>query len=200
MSWVAAAIAGGAIISGVLSSKAAGNAANAQQQSADAATNEQRRQYDLTRSDFAPWRTAGEGALNRLTTASTGDTSSFFTSPDYNFTRTEGNRDIGSSFAARGGAASGNALRALAEFNNGLASRQYSDWWNRQAGLAGVGQQATGSTAAAGQNAANNISQNYLASGDARASGIIGSANSWSNSLNSGLNNYLLYRGGYFGK
>ena len=35
--------------------------------------------------------------------------------------------------------------------------------------------------------------------GDARASGIMGGANSWAGGINSGINNYLLARGGYFG-
>ena len=200
MSWVATAIVGGSIISGVLGSKAAGNAADAQRAGYDAATGEQARQYDQTRADFAPYREAGTAALGTINKLNAGDYSSFFTSPDYNFARSEGQRDIGSSFAARGGAAGGNALKALAEFNSGLASRNYGDYYNRLAGVAGVGQSATNSTAQAGQNSANNISANYIGSGDARASGLMGQANSWSNSLNSGLNNYLLYRGGYFGK
>lgn len=200
MAWVATAIIGSAVIGGVVSSNASRSAANAQRAGYDAATAEQQRQYDQTREDFAPWRDAGSAALGRLTTASTGDNSNFFASPDYNFVRSEGNRNIGNSFAARGGAASGNALRALSEYNQNLASGQYQNWWNNQANLAGIGQSATSSTAQAGANAANNISNNYAASGDARASGIMGSANGWMNSLNSGLGNFLLYRGGYFGK
>jgi hypothetical protein len=196
----AAAILGSSVISAVAGSSAARSAANAQVRASDQATAEQQRQYDQTRADYAPWRATGESALGRLNAASTGDNSNFFASPDYNFTRTEGQRDIGNSFAARGGAASGNALRALTEFNQNLASRQYGNWWDRQAGLAGIGFNGTSATAQAGQNAANNISGNYLAAGDARASGVLGSANSWMNTANSGLQNWLLFRGGYFDK
>lgn len=128
------------------------------------------------------------------------DMSSFFTSPDYNFRRTEGQRDIGNSFAARGGAASGNALRALTEYNSGLASGEYGNYFSRLMQQAGLGSAATGATASAGANSANQISANYLAGGDARASGIMGSANSINQGLNSGLNSFLLYRGGYFNK
>jgi len=119
------------------------------------------------------------------------DYSAFFASPDYQFRRDEGQRDIGNSFAARGGAFSGNALRALTEYNQNLASGEFGNYFNRQAALAGIGQSATGQTAAAGANAANNIAQNYIGAGNARASGVSGVANA----LTGGLGNYLYYRG-----
>lgn len=194
MSWVATAVVGGSLISGYLGSKASSNAADAQQAAADAATAEQRRQYNLTRQDFGPYRKAGYSALNTIQQLNKGNYSSFKASPDYNFTRTEGQRGLENSAAARGGAFSGNALRALADFNQGLASQQYSNYYNRLAGVAGIGQSATGSTAQFGANAANQISANDLSAGDARASGIMGSANSWSNALNSGLNAYGAYK------
>jgi hypothetical protein len=200
MSWVAVAIAGSAVVSGVVSSNASKSAANAQAQAAQQSNDTQLQMYNQTRSDQAPWRDAGQGALNRLTSASTGDNSNFFASPDYNFTRSEGLRGLQQTAAARGTLGSGNALKALAQFNQGLASQQYGDWWNRQAGLAGVGQNATNATQQAGQAASSNISNGLMAGGDARASGIMGAANGWNNSLNSGLNNYLLYQGGYFNK
>lgn len=199
MSWIATAIVGGAVIGGISQSNAAGRAASAQEQGNQLSIDEQRRQYDLTRSDFAPFREIGYGAAKRLNAASTGDMSGFFASPDYNFRRTEGTRDVGNSFAARGGAASGNALKALEEFNSGIASGEYGNWWNRQAGLLDAGQGGTAQTAQAGTNAANNISAGYQNIGDARASGLIGQGNAVGNALNTGLNSYLLYRGGYFG-
>lgn len=123
----------------------------------------------------------------------------FFASPDYNFRREEGLRGIEQSAAARGGAMSGNALRGLTDFSSNLAAGEYGDYWNRLAGLAGVGQTATSQGIQAGQSFANQYGANTMAAGDARASGIMGGANSWSNAINSGLNNYMLYRGGYFG-
>lgn len=126
------------------------------------------------------------------------DMSGFFTSPDYNFRRTEGMRGIEGSFAARGGAQSGNALRALTEFNSNLASGEFGNYFNRLAGLAGVGQTATTQTAAFGQNAANNIANNHLFAGDARASGIHGQANAWGNTIENlgGLYGYYSGMGG----
>lgn len=59
---IGAAIAGSAVL-GAMSSA---NAADAQSESAAMSTAEQRRQYDLTRQDQAPWREAGLGGLNKL--------------------------------------------------------------------------------------------------------------------------------------
>lgn len=136
----------------------------------------------------------GTNALGRLDRTSTGDMTNFFASPDYNFRREEGMRGLERTAAARGGAFSGNALRALGERNSNLASGEFGDWWDRQAGLAGFGQSATNATAMAGQNKANNVSNNMIGAGDARASGIAGQANAWSGAI-SGLTNYGMYNG-----
>lgn len=196
MAFVATAIVGGSVISGIIGSNASKSAANAQVKSDAAAIAEQRRQFDITQQNFAPWLSAGKNALAQEQSLNKGDFSSFYASPDYNFTRTEGMRGLEQSAAARGGAFSGNALKALSEYNQGLASQQYGNFYNRIANIAGNGQQTAQNLAVVGQNSANSISGLLGAQGDARASGIMGSANSWSNALNSGLNNLLLYRGG----
>lgn len=195
MSWVGpAAAVGGSVIGGLLGKGAAKKAAKAQTQANAMAIAEQRRQFDLTREDLAPWREQGGNALARLGRASTGDMADFNVSPDYNFRRTEGERDIGNSFAARGGAFSGNAMKALTQFNQNLAKGEYGDWWNRQAGLAGVGQAATSTGAAIGANSANAISQLLSNSGNARASGIIGGNNALMGGLNDAIYGYYRFR------
>jgi hypothetical protein len=62
----AIAIGGSSIISGLLGSKAAGQAADAQRYAADTAAGVQREMYDTTRADLAPYRDAGVPALQRL--------------------------------------------------------------------------------------------------------------------------------------
>ncbi len=56
----------GGIIGGMMGADASKDAARTQQQAADRATEEQRRQYDQTREDMAPWRNTGGAALNQL--------------------------------------------------------------------------------------------------------------------------------------
>jgi hypothetical protein len=194
-----AAILGGSVISGALGASSSRSASRSQERATQMATEEQRRQFDLSRQDMMPWLNSGRNALGQLDDLARGDTSSFFTDPGYNFARTEGMRGIERSAAARGGATGGNALRALTQFNQGMASQQFGDFYNRTAARAGVGQTTANNLATLGQNSANSISGLLQAGGDARASGIMGQANSIGGALNSGLNNYLLMRGGYFG-
>jgi hypothetical protein len=105
------------------------------------------------------------------------DMSAFFQSPGYQFRRQEGTRGLERSAAARGGAFSGNALRALAEFNSGLASDEFGNYVNQLGTIAGIGQSSTNQTAAYGADQAANAGRNALAAGEARASGIIGQSN-----------------------
>jgi len=56
---------------------------------------------------------------------------------------------------------------------------------NRLASLSGMAQTSTNTTGQLGANVANQIGQNTMAAGDARAQGIYGSANAWSNYANS---------------
>jgi hypothetical protein len=190
-----ALVAGGATVAGgLIQGSAARSASRAQQASADAAVAEQRRQFDLTRSDQQPWLQAGQNALARLQ-----DPNAFQADPGYNFARNEGMRGIERSAAARGGATGGNALRALSQFNQGMADQSYGNWWNRQAGLAGVGQASAQSLGALGAQTASNIGNSLMAGGDARASGIAGQANALSGGL-AGLSNIWQYnRMGGFG-
>lgn len=191
---IGALLAGASVVSGLLGSSSSRSAARAQQQAADAATAEQRRQFDITQQNQAPWLAAGQNALANLQ-----NPNAFHADPGYQFARQQGTQGIERSAAARGGATSGNALKALAQFQTGLADQTYGNWWNRQAGLAGVGQTAANNLGAFGAQTANNIGQLQMAGGEARASGIMGQANSLGGALNSGLNNYLLYQGGAFG-
>lgn len=144
-----------------------------------------RRSYDDYVSNFQP------GAPGAATPMPAGR--GFSASPDYEFRRGEGMRGIENSFAARGGAASGNALRALTDFNSNLASGEYGNWFNRRAAVAGIGQTATGQSGNAGLATGANIGNALMNAGDARASGIAGSANAWGGTLNDlgGLAGYM---------
>lgn len=109
------------------------------------------------------------GTGNALTAP---DYSAFYASPDYNFRRTEGMRGVEQSAAARGGASSGNALKALAEFNSNIAAGEFGNYFNRQAALAGIGQTATSQSANAGLATGANVGNALIHAGNARASGV----------------------------
>lgn len=96
---------------------------------------------------YRPYEAPGQNALARLDRFAGGDQSVFMASPDYEFRRGEGMRGLERSAAARGGAFSGNALRALNQYNSNLASGEMNNWWNRNMGLVNLAGQATGNIA-----------------------------------------------------
>ena len=273
--WVAAS----AIVSagaGVYSARQASRAAG---RGADAATNEQARQYDTTRADFAGQRSLGNSAMDQLARAygfaapsqaaaresaqadvlmgdtylpagamsdspgnkagsnitlngqligrvvpggangrfipATGvdisalrqqqvdqqaaaapagqpDMGAFTESPDYRFNLAEGESAINRSLAARGRTLSGAGVKEGVRYASGMASGEFGNWFNRLSSLAGLGQAATQSTAAAGANAANNISQNHLFAGQSRANGYMQTGQAVNNAVQGGISNYLL--------
>lgn len=113
-------------------------------------------------------------AADGTAAAEPGNMSRFFTSPDYQFRLSEGQRNIGNSFAARGGAASGNALRALTEYNQGMASGEYGNYVNRLMAMAGIGTNAQNQISGVGTNTANNMSNYQAQIGDAQAASALG--------------------------
>jgi hypothetical protein len=120
----------------------------------------------------------------------------FQADPGYQFRLDQGQNQIQSSAAARGGLLSGAAAKALTKYNQNFASNEYGnvynrfradqgDQFNRLASLAGVGQQATNATQQAGQNFASAAGNNAMYAGTARASGYTGAANSLNSTLGS---------------
>lgn len=181
---------------------AAKDAVNAEQAGIREGIAENRRQFDTTLEMLRPQRELGNsaiGVLNRLGGYNTGaggaagtpDMSAFTASPDYNFRRDEGTRDINNSFAARGGALSGNALRGITDFNSNLASGEFNNFVQRRLQEAGLGGAATSQAVSSGNYTSGNVSNLLQAGGNARASGIVNA----SNATTSGLNDL----GGWYG-
>jgi len=127
--------------------------------------------------------------------------------PGYQFRLAEGQKGIDRSLAAKGGALSGGAVKASIRYNSGMAAQEYANAFNRYqieqgnkynrlAGLAGVGQQATQQLNQSGQNYANNVGNLATDAANARASAYMTSGNAWSNAIgnagNSFLNAYLM--------
>lgn len=178
---------------------AGGKAAKAQKNAAAQQVAEQRRQYDLTRSDLAPWRAAGTQALGSLGRAYAGDYSDFHQSPNYAWTMQQGLQGIDRNRASRGLLNSGAADKARMGFAQGLASGEYGNWFNQGLGLAGLGQNATNTTAQVGMNTSNNISNAYQQAGNARASSYANTGSAINSGINNVLSAYLFQNGGGFG-
>lgn len=121
--------------------------------------------------------------------------------PGYQFTLDQGTQAIDRNAAASGRLNSGATLKALQTYGEGVADQTYENYMNRLYSLAGLGQASTTSLGNLGANAANNMSANTMAAGNAQASGYINSANAINgaisgvgNTINGGLQNYMLMK------
>lgn len=122
------------------------------------------------------------------------DMSVFFNSPDYAFNLAEGQKAIDRSLAARGRALSGAGVRAGVRYASGLASGEFSNFYNRLASQAGLGQTAASNTAAAGAQAAGAIGNAQMANGLNQANITNNMYAGINNSVQGGIQNYLLMR------
>lgn len=114
--------------------------------------------------------------------------SRFFTSPDYQFRLSEGQKAIERGAAARGGLLGGATQKSLAQYAGDLASGEYQNYANRLASLAGVGQTSAQQLGTLGAETAGQIGQAQMQAGQARASGYLGTANT----INNALQNYQM--------
>jgi hypothetical protein len=138
--------------------------------------------------------TIDQGTGSITPQSSTPDMSVFFQSPDYQFNLGEGQRAIDNSLAARGGALSGAGVKAGVRYASGMASREFGSFYDRLANLAGIGQTGVAQSAAAGGNAANNISNTYQNAGAQRGSAYLMGAQGVNNAVQGGIGNALLNR------
>lgn len=184
MPWGVAAAAisvGGAIYSANKQAGAAKDAANASNQASQNSIDEQKREFDLNQANQAPWLQAGKGALSQMQALNGGDFSSFTQSPDYQFSLNQGLLGLDNSAASRGSLFSGGHSADVMKFAQGLASQNYGNYYNRLAGLAGVGQSSANQLGAYGQSMANSITginQNNAAN---QTNSIYNKANAYSN-------------------
>ena len=191
MTWGLTAVAGATLYSGYNSGKAAENAADKSAEATRASIAEQRRQYDQTRADQAPYLAAGTGAVNRLGAGvmaggEFGAATPFNFQYDQNadpgtaFRMSEGVKALDRSAASRGGLLSGATLKGVQRYGQDLGSQEYQNAFNRYttgfnadtgernalfnriSGVAGTGQAATNSVDAQGAATASNIGNAYM--------------------------------------
>ena len=187
------AVLGSSLISAYASGDAADTAAEASGQASAASIAEQRRQYDLSRADQAPYLAAGTTAVNRLGAgvAAGGEFGAVTpfdfrydqnTDPGYGFRFSEGMKGLERSAAARGGLLSGATLKGITRYGQDMGSQEYQNafnryvtgfnantgernqLYNRLAGVAGTGQTAVNQIGAQGANMAGNIGNAYMTS------------------------------------
>ena len=199
----AAIAAGGAAYSANKQANAAEAAGRRSAGAADAATAEQRREYDLTRQDQMPWLNTGKAALSKLAGlyglndsygadnfagspgTSGGDNhgqyNQFFQSPDYQFALNQGLQGLDRSAAARGSLFSGGHNADVLQYAEGLASQNFNNYANRLSGLAGIGQTTATNLGQLGANTASNIGNIGMQSAAAQNASSYDKTNAWTN-------------------
>ena len=203
--------------SSLFGSRAASKAADTQAAAADRAAELQQQQYEQTRADQAPYREAGYNALAQMQRTAGNVPGAFKfgagdyqADPGYAFRLSEGQKALDRSAAARGGLISGGALKAAQRFGQEMGSQEFGNaynraltgyntgvasenqLYNRQAGLAGIGQTSANLVGQAGQNYATNVGNLMTGAGAAQAAGQVGVANA----ITGGLGTYLNYTQG----
>ena len=201
MSWAAVIVGGSVLLSAYLQKTGTEKAAGAQIEAAQAAGNTQLQMYYQTRLDYAPWREAGEGALNQINRI-LADPSLITSMPGYEFGLEQGTQALERGAAARGRQLSGPQLNALQRFGQDYASTQMRNYLNPYFLLAGLGSSATGGTAQAGTQAAQGQSNALMAAMPAYAQRAYAPYGAYGNMLdwgaNQGLNYWMLNQMGAF--
>jgi hypothetical protein len=193
--------------SALLGASASKSAASTQAAAADRAAELQNQQFQQTREDLAPYRAAGQTALNALTPLATNyqkfGMDQFQQDPGYAFRLSEGQKALDRQAAARGGLISGGALKAAQRYGQDMGSQEYMNAFNRYQternaqlnplqSLAGVGQTTSQQLGQFGAANAANVG-NYLTGGAAaNAAGQVGAANAFTG----GLGTYINYNQG----
>lgn len=201
MSFVAVAVGGATLVGGIAGSVIQGNAASdaakKQQEAAGQANSLQERMFNQQRDDHAGYRAAGNQALSQMADPNFQrdfTAADFQKDPGYDFRMAEGQKALERSAAARGGLNSGGTLRSLSRYGQDFASNEYGNAYNRfnqdrdrrfgrLSQIAGMGQGAVNSSAAAGQNYAGQYGNNTMGAANAAGAAGIAGANGWSNTL-----------------
>jgi hypothetical protein len=133
---------------------------------------------------FKPWVDNGAWAINQGGTLAGRNgpeaaKNALMLDPGYQFRLDQGNKALERATAARGGLGSGKYLKDAMSYNQGQASQEYGNSFNRLMALAGMGQTATGSAADYGTQGAN-----------AQAAGYVGKANALTGAIGQGMSMY----------
>lgn len=205
--WVAGAAIVGTIGGSLISSHSVSKAADQQAQGTSDAIAENRRQFDITQANQAPYLAAGKTALGQMATENDAplDASTIQLDPGYQFGLKEGRQAIDRQTAAAGGRISGAALKAAARYGTDYATTGYStayaranqartDRLNRLAALAGIGQTATQNVGALGANTAGANGALMAAAGSNAGAADMAQGNIWANTTNQLAALYGRYR------
>ena len=191
MSFVAAAVVGSAVVGGVVQSRAAKKASQAQVASADAGIAEQRRQFDAVQELLKPYVETGQTALSQQAAligvggadAQRAAIQALEQGPEFQALTRQGENALLQQAAATGGLRGGNIQAALAQFRPQVLSGLIEQQYGRLGGLAAMGQQSAAGVGTAGMQTGANISNLMQQQGAAQAGGALAQGQAWGNVL-----------------
>ncbi len=220
MSFIAAAIVGGAVLSSVITSQGAQSAAQTQANAATSNENnvlqagQQASGLDLgaigsANAPLQPYVNLGNtatGGLNNLLSGMNNGTAmnALSSMPGYQFELQQGLQAAQNGYAAKGLGSSGSAMKGAAQYAQGLASSDLSNYYDQMMGAAQTGAGAAASQSQnisgltqAGANAlmggATNAASLGMAGAAASAAGQIGAANALGSGIANAGNAYGQY-------
>lgn len=161
--------------------KAVKKATQQQVDALNAAIAEQRRQFDVTNANFQPYRDiggkglAGLGDLVGVNGAPQQQSAidALKASPLYQSLFNNGQEALLQNASATGGIRGGNTERGLADFGADTLAQTIQQQLASLGGLAGMGMGATNAVADFGQQASQNVQNDLIGQGRARASGAL---------------------------
>jgi hypothetical protein len=207
MPWI---MAGGAALGGLLSGMGASAGAKTQADAARESAQLQKQMFDIQNAQQAPYREAGYSALSDiagmkpyLTQQFTPETFQQNIDPGYAFRLAQGQRALQAQQNQAGGLLGGNALAAMQDYTQGLASQEFGNAFNRfqtQRGniyntlssIAGLGQTSLGQTTNASTTAGANIGNAISNAGAALGAGQVAQGNALGTGVANAGNQYML--------
>lgn len=182
----------GSVFSAISNDKAIKKATKAQQAGIQQAIDEQRRQFDVTQTNFEPFREFGVGGVGQL-----GDLIGINgpekqaaalqiiqSSPVLSRLIDQGTEGVLQNASATGGLRGGNTQRSLADFRADAFNKVLQDQIANLGGAVGVGTGATNAVANFGQHTADQVSSGYTSMGNSQFNSILGRQGVYNNMSN----------------
>jgi len=188
----AAISAVGTVGSAFISAGAEGRATEAQIAGQERAIGQYQESFGATEESLAPWLQSGAEAAGQYANilgAGTGapNTEAMYEGlrqyPGYQFALEEGLGAVEQSAAARGTLQSGQTMKDLTAYGQGLATSNFENYMNRLQGLSGVGQQTAVQTGGFRQNMAGQVAAAQRGIGQATATGYQNQAGIWGGAI-----------------
>lgn len=155
--------------------------------------------YNQSRTDASGWLQTGQEADARVRALMNGDFSSFQADPGYQFRQDQGLQGLSRMAAARGNYRGGATDRDIIDYNQGLASQEYGNFFDRNMAVSNQGLGTAQYLGQLGQNYAQNWAQargvKGAADGQRAAAGPMTQAG-YGNALASAASTYMGGMGG----